>query len=118
MSNDSLDTLTCYSCLAGHRHRAKVLLCFLAGEVTHLRSFNKFTSHFLNARQGLHPQFHIHHGNGAAKVQNPVLQSKVEPEVEVERSRVLSLLSLDGAVPGKEQDETGQLFFCENIPPK
>lgn len=43
------------------------------------------------------------HGYGAAKVQNPVLQSEVEPEVKVEGSRASSLVSLDGAVPGLQE---------------
>lgn len=49
------------------------------------------------------PQLHTHHGNGAAKVQNPVLQGEVEPEVKVEGSRACGLISLDRAVPGKNQ---------------
>lgn len=59
---------------------------------------------------GLCLQLHTHHGNGAAKVQNPVLQCEVEPEIKVEGSCAGSLISLDGAVPGKGADERAQLF--------
>lgn len=51
-------------------------------------------------------QPHPYHGNGAAEVQNPVLQCEVQPEVQVEGSCALCLLSLHGAMPGKEQDQS------------
>lgn len=44
-----------------------------------------------------------HHGNGAAKVQNPVLHSEVEPEVQMEGCGAGSLFSTRGTMPGKGQ---------------
>lgn len=49
-------------------------------------------------------QPHTYHGNGAAKVQNPVLQCEVEPEVNVEGSCAVSVLGLHGALPGEERE--------------
>lgn len=48
---------------------------------------------------------HTHHGDGAAEVQNPVLQCEVSPEVEVERGRAVDVIGLGGSVPGKEAGE-------------
>lgn len=60
-------------------------------------------------------QFYTHHGNWAAKVQNPVLQGEVEPEVKVEGSCAGGLISLDRAVPVKEIDKRGQCFFSPTM---
>lgn len=58
----------------------------------------------LNPPNAHRTQPHTYHGNGSAKVQDPVLQCEVEPEVKVEGSCAVCLLSLHGAMPGKEQD--------------
>lgn len=55
-------------------------------------------------------QPHTYHSNGAAKVQNPVLQCEVEPEVKVEGSRVVCLLSLRRAMPGGNKTTLSPLF--------
>jgi hypothetical protein len=64
-------------------------------------------------------QPHTHHGNGAAKVQNPVLQCEVEPEVKMEGGCAVFVLGLHRAMPGEEQEtRVSPLSSCFAISPR